>query len=207
LHSLSCQDSLGTTSTLDGESLAILLGVSSLTLGFNQTGAGDTSAPILASFYFWPTSASTLQQDQVVTVVLGVTDDVSGVQSCSVNFAVPRGQQGNQVSRSFTPSSQGQTDVTLTSNLTFPRYSRQGVWYATSCSGSIHCSIQCPTHIFGLLAGQSYRCGATTLVAMVANFSLPDSLLSTHPLRLDSIKQGKATKARLLSLHWQSKAA
>jgi hypothetical protein len=128
LQSLSCQDSLGTTTTIDGESLATLLGVSPLILGFNQTGTGDTSAPILTSFYFWPTSGSTLLQDQVVTIVLGVADDVSGVQSCSINFAVPRGQQGNQVSRSFTPSSQGQTTATLTANLTFPRYSRQGVW-------------------------------------------------------------------------------
>ncbi len=126
---MQCQDSFGRSTVFGEDILFDTFGINPLDVWLNQTGPGDNEAPAVLSFSFSPSEASTYEASVLVAVAIAVVDSVSGVSSCSMTFAVPKGQSGNPLSISFNlAAADVRSNSTFLGNLTFPRFSRQGYW-------------------------------------------------------------------------------
>ena len=89
---------------------------------FEQTGPGDSAAPVVTDFTVSPTSIDTSQGPQTITVEAGVTDDFSGVESVSAMFRSPAYQRIHLfLSPTEVPGRWSATGEV-------PRYSEQGTW-------------------------------------------------------------------------------
>ena len=89
---------------------------------FDQTGPGDSAAPVVTDFTLSPTSIDTSQGPQTITAEATVSDDFSGVDSVSAMFTSPSFQR---IHLFLSP-----TDVPGRWSATgeVPRYSEQGTW-------------------------------------------------------------------------------
>lgn len=95
---------------------------------FEQTGLGDTAAPVLTSFALAPSSIDTSLADQVVTFTLHLNDDVAGVDPAAsqVSVAGPTGQAGGQDQLQLTSGTASDGDYQAT--VTVPQGSLAGTW-------------------------------------------------------------------------------
>jgi hypothetical protein len=105
---------------------------------FEQTGDGDTAAPVLSEFSISPAIMDTSEAAATVTVEARITDDVSGLPTSypccnSVQFSSPNGG----VWVSFDASRRISGDALnglYRSTVELPRYSPRGTWQVTSAS-------------------------------------------------------------------------
>lgn len=90
---------------------------------FNQTGAGDTAAPLLTAFS-GPTSIDTSGSAQALTFNATVTDDLSGVgvAASTVSVFAPDGSPRGEASLAPVAGDAYNAVINL------PRYSPQGAW-------------------------------------------------------------------------------
>ena len=93
---------------------------------------GDVTAPRVTSFSFTPTSINTASASAVVTVNIGVRDDLSGISTTTnginVGFKSPYGVfQSSSHCDSFRSSYSGSTYNCIL-EITIPRYSHVGTW-------------------------------------------------------------------------------
>ena len=97
--------------------------------GIAVAGDEDVAAPELVEFSFAPTSVDTSSGSADVTFTVRVTDDLSGLQSGSIQIYSPSGSQ--QTIESFSAGdlfSGDALDGVYTLTLTIPRYSETGTW-------------------------------------------------------------------------------
>ena len=92
---------------------------------FEQTGADDTSGPVLQSMVISPSTIDTSSSNQTVKTRVHVTDDLSGVGTPTINFSGPGGQflagSGQRVSGT-------DTDAIYDISVIVPRYAQRGTW-------------------------------------------------------------------------------
>src|SRR5207253_2852438 len=94
----------------------------------NVTSTTDTTAPVLTSFGFSPTSINTTSSSANVLVSFAATDDLSGVKSFQVAFLSPSGSATQSATVTLTPS----TSVSGSATITFPKLSEAGTWTVSS---------------------------------------------------------------------------
>jgi hypothetical protein len=116
-----------------------------LALGFPMTlqvtGAGDTNAPALTSFNFWPTNINTSLSYQAIQFSVHVLDDLAGFGTLlsyfntvgpggvSATFASPTGRQSASIGLGPQfPTSAVTLEASFTNTLPLPRYSEPGLW-------------------------------------------------------------------------------
>ena len=135
LSTVSCSDSTGRQSTLTGPQIATIVdnGVNY----FNQTGASDILAPLIATVALNISSISTAQESTTVFVFVNVTDDASGLSQCRATFYPPSGSISNSISGAVSV----QQDARVLSwqpfiPLSFPRYAAMGLWGL----GQVYCN-------------------------------------------------------------------
>ncbi len=87
----------------------------------------DTTAPLLTSFFFSPSSVDVSATQQSVTVNATITDDLSGFSSGWVYFSSPNGQS---FSGYFTRTAGTALAGAYQATVTLPRYIQAGVWKA-----------------------------------------------------------------------------
>ena len=95
---------------------------------FQQTGAGDSSAPVLTSFQVSPSQIDTSGSGKTVTITLHATDDLSGLDpnGSSVTVNSPTGLSLDAPTLQL--SSGTSTNGTYTTTVNVPRYSAPGTW-------------------------------------------------------------------------------
>ena len=131
LSSVSCYDVVGKSVTFSTQEAFMNSNVDISNSSYSQLGAGDVSAPKLMKLVVFPTTINTSLSAQSVTIELVVSDDASGLSSCSVFFSRP-----NVVAQSIGAYFNGYsalisgtlTNGTFRTELSFPRYSLNGTW-------------------------------------------------------------------------------
>jgi hypothetical protein len=93
---------------------------------FTQTGAGDTTPPVLRSLSFSPGTVDTSTGPATFDIEAGITDDISGVGGASIWFRSPSGAQIFSVPFAAT-ATPGLYKPSM--NPTLPAYSEQGTWH------------------------------------------------------------------------------
>jgi hypothetical protein len=151
VSSVQTQDHVGNVGDLYGQSELENAG---LYKTFNQTSAGDVTAPVVKSLSVSPSSINTSAGSAEVTVSGRVTDDLSGTSNLQISFRGPNGtshsvtigigDSGSECNAVGTP-----LDATFSCPMTLPRFSASGT-YAVS-------SVQTQDHVgnVGDLYGQS----------------------------------------------------
>lgn len=94
---------------------------------FEQVADGDLTAPLLTSASVSPPRIDTANSDQFVTVELGVSDDLAGVERVSVELRSPSGHEywgGDPVELVSGDSTHG----TWRGRIRIPRYSERGTY-------------------------------------------------------------------------------
>ena len=95
----------------------------------------DTTAPVVQTLTFAPTTIDTRTSDQTVTVTTRVTDALSGVQHACFNFSSPSNQQYQGTCVYDDPDyrlSGDELDGTYSNGITFPQFAEGGTWHLYS---------------------------------------------------------------------------
>lgn len=102
-----------------------------LPTGFNQTGAGDDTAPVISDFTIDRTTVDTSGSEQVINASVRVTDTISGVNIENTNgVSFSAGHQASQQSADDTCErvSGDKFDGIYDCSLTIRRYAAKGDW-------------------------------------------------------------------------------
>lgn len=98
-------------------------------LKFEQTAPGDTTAPVLRSVSFSPTTISTADADAKVVVEARITDAVAGLQYAEISVCDSAKTHGQTGSLSESELISGTIrDGVYRAEITIPRYSATGTW-------------------------------------------------------------------------------
>jgi titin len=128
IASLSLIDQMQNRRSLSGDDLA----AGGYANSFEQTGAGDTSPPVVRSLSFTPDPVDTTAAGRAVTISTRLTDDRSGVSGLSAQIVAPSGGQPYYVW--FTRTSGDGRDGQWEGRLTLPRYAEAGTWRISTLS-------------------------------------------------------------------------
>jgi hypothetical protein len=118
-----CWDVSGKSQRYSSTALAAL----SPTLSFQQTSAGDGSAPIIWWMRYSPPTVNTEAGSATITATFNVSDDFSGVQGCYTSIASPTFSTSTGCQTPSSPSGQLLSGV-LSCTLTLQTLSEQGNW-------------------------------------------------------------------------------
>ena len=107
-----------------------------LPTSFEQTGVGDVSPPRLEEFSLTPSSVSTAESGQTITLTARITDDLAGnagdgyySSPSQVFFVSPSGRQSVVAMFDARKLVSGSPqDGTYETTMSVPRYAEQGTW-------------------------------------------------------------------------------
>ncbi|HLG01269.1 MAG TPA: fibronectin type III domain-containing protein, partial [Acidimicrobiia bacterium] len=99
---------------------------------FEQSGPGDTTAPVLAELSIAPTTIDTSTQSRLVIVRARITDALSGNGYSSASFRGPTGQWTSASFDSFRRVSGTAQDGVYEGEVRMPQHSAQGLWIIDS---------------------------------------------------------------------------
>lgn len=117
-------DNSGNSTTLDSAGLV----ADGQPGSFEQTGAGDSTAPVPTALTMTPSSVDTSGADRDLLFSVSATDDLSGVDASSSTISVVGPNGLERVSTDLTKVSGSDTDGGFTGEVTLPRYSAQGAY-------------------------------------------------------------------------------
>eukprot|EP00042_Codosiga_hollandica_P059532 m.919648 g.919648 ORF g.919648 m.919648 type:complete len:5113 (+) comp60190_c0_seq1:147-15485(+) len=127
LSYVACVDAVGRTTSLAKSQCQQIL--TTVTAGIMQAGVADLLPPVVQNVRFSPTSVSTGGGTVEVRLLVDVSDDVSGLASCSAVVVPPSGSQARTIyPRVLVSTSTVQLNGTLSLSLTLPQYAEKGNW-------------------------------------------------------------------------------
>src|SRR3954471_44395 len=88
----------------------------------------DVTPPQVVSFDFTPNTIDTRTAPQTVTATATLSDDLSGVSFCQVDFMSPSFRQQQFVSFRNPPTSGTDLNGTYSASVEFPRFVESGTW-------------------------------------------------------------------------------
>ena len=98
-------------------------------VGGRAAPAQDTTAPLFTDFDIPTTSVDVRFDDQPVEFTMGITDDLSGFASSTVEFGSPTGQTQLSVDVTAADRTSGDAlDGTYDASALFPQFSEVGTW-------------------------------------------------------------------------------
>jgi len=92
----------------------------------------DLTSPTLIGFSFSPTIINCSNSDQIVTVTMHITDDLSGYDFGSVQLKSPSGQMRGAAGVEIVLKSGNALDGIYEATITFPQFSEAGIWCVSS---------------------------------------------------------------------------
>lgn len=133
LSFVSCTDAVGRVTSLVQTQCLLL--TTSNTVGVTQVGVPDLLPPVVQNVRFSPTSVSTGACTGQVNLLVDVSDDVSGLNSCSGTVVPPSGSQARTL---YPRASVGSTSTllngTLSLTVSLPQYAEKGNWSLSQLS-------------------------------------------------------------------------